>query len=101
MNGNDSHLFGISRKTGSAMSVRDGVRDGIEQPRKRLTVRPLHWAACLAFAGSHAAFAQETPASATPEASERALPAVKVTAAQDTEQHLKEDVSSGALGARS
>ena len=78
------------------------VGDGVKQPKKRLTVRPLHMAACLAFAASHGAWAQQASVvQTTPDASEKALPTVQVTAAQDTAQHLKEDVSSGALGARS
>jgi len=78
------------------------VKNGVKQPTKRLMVRPLHLAACLAFAASHGVWAQQASVTqATPDASEKALPTVKVTATQDTAQHLKEDVSSGALGARS
>ncbi|MFM0344127.1 TonB-dependent siderophore receptor [Paraburkholderia sp. RL17-347-BIC-D] len=78
------------------------VRNGVEEPKKKLTMRPLHLAVCLALATSHAAWAQQASATAaSTDNSEKALPAVKVTAAQDTGQHLKEDVSSGALGTRS
>jgi iron complex outermembrane recepter protein len=78
------------------------VKSGVKQPKKRLTVRPLQVAACLAFMAGHGAWAQQASITqATPDASEKALPTVKVTATQDTAQHLKEDVSSGALGARS
>lgn len=62
----------------------------------------LHWAACLALTASQAALAQQVPPPvASSESGENALPAVKVTAAHDTAQHLKEDVGSGALGTRS
>ncbi|WP_153134435.1 TonB-dependent siderophore receptor [Paraburkholderia agricolaris] len=78
------------------------VKSGVKQSKKRLMVRPLHVAACLAFAASHGAWAQQASVTqGTPDVSEKALPTVKVTATQDTAQHLKEDVSSGALGARS
>ncbi|MFL9948321.1 TonB-dependent receptor [Paraburkholderia agricolaris] len=78
------------------------VKSGVKQQKKRLMVRPLHVAACLAFAASHGAWAQQASVTqATPDVSEKALPTVKVTATQDTAQHLKEYVSSGALGARS
>lgn len=78
------------------------VRNGVAESKKKLTMRPLHLAVCLALATSHAAWAQQASATAaSTDNSEKALPAVKVTAAQDTEQHLKEDVSSGALGTRS
>ncbi|MGQ7939698.1 TonB-dependent siderophore receptor [Paraburkholderia sp. D1E] len=78
------------------------VKNGVKQPKKRLSVRPFHMAACLAFAASHGAWAQQVSTTqAASDASEKALPTVKVTAAHDTEQHLREDVSSGALGARS
>ncbi|MFM0499631.1 TonB-dependent siderophore receptor [Paraburkholderia caffeinilytica] len=78
------------------------VKNGVNRSKKRLTVRPLHMAACLAFAASQGAWAQQASVTqALPDASENALPTVKVTAKQDTAQHLKEDVSSGALGARS
>ncbi|MFM0224727.1 TonB-dependent siderophore receptor [Paraburkholderia dipogonis] len=78
------------------------VRNGVEEPKKKLTMRPLHLAVCLALATSHAAWAQQASGlAASTDSSEKALPAVKVTAVQDTGQHLKEDVSSGALGTRS
>ena len=75
---------------------------GVGRSQKTHATRRLHWAACVALTASHAALAQQVPpASASSGSDEKALPTVKVTAAQDTAQHLKEDVGSGALGTRS
>lgn len=62
-------------------------------------LRPLRLAAWLAFCSSALAHAAPSPDSAPPQ--ENTLPAVRVTAAPDAPQHLREDVSSGALGTRS
>ena len=74
--------------------------------RKAMTVTPLHVAAVLMFAASHAALAQQDAGaeSAVPAPGEQVLPAVKVSSQSDrgdTGQHLERDVSSGALGSRS
>lgn len=61
-------------------------------------LRPATVAALLLFTTSQAALAQETQSAAQPQ--EASLPAISVTASQDTLQHLREDVSSGALGSR-
>ncbi|EDT11849.1 TonB-dependent receptor plug [Paraburkholderia graminis C4D1M] len=82
--------------------------NGEARPQKTRTKRRLHWAACLALTATQAALAQSVPPASTPaspsasaDSEDKALPTVKVTAAQDTTQHLKEDVGSGALGTRS
>jgi len=79
---------------------------GVTRPRKTRRMRRLNWAACLALTATQGALAQQVPAapaaaSAPADGDDKALPTVKVTAAQDTAQHLKEDVGSGALGSRS
>ncbi|MDR5741204.1 TonB-dependent receptor [Caballeronia sp. LZ016] len=62
------------------------------------TLRPSILAVLLLFATSHCALAQQTG----PAAADTTLPAVSVTAASDKDQgqHLRSDVSAGALGTR-
>ncbi len=75
---------------------------GVVRSQKARTTRRLSWAACVALTATHAALAQQvSPAPASSISEDTALPTVKVTAAQDTTQHLHEDVGSGALGTRS
>ncbi|WP_409017595.1 TonB-dependent siderophore receptor [Caballeronia sp. LZ008] len=65
------------------------------------TMRPSTLAALLLFAMSQSAMAQGSDgAQAADQPHEASLPAVSVTASQDTLQHLRDDVSSGALGSR-
>jgi len=70
-------------------------------------VKPIHLAVLMAAAmttmAAPVAFAQQPApmADAPQDAAEKALPAVRITASQDTPLHLNEDVSSGALGTRS
>nr|WP_323119480.1 TonB-dependent receptor [Burkholderia alba] len=68
------------------------------RPTARPVVRPLRIAALLTFCASAIAHAA-APADSAPQ--ENALPAVRVTAGHDSPQHLREEVSNGALGSRS
>ncbi|CAG9236553.1 Ferrichrome-iron receptor [Paraburkholderia sabiae] len=89
-----------------------GKGAGQKYGKKAPVMGALHVAAMLAFAASHSAYAQSdsagnatnaaaTSAGATSDSSaDKALPVVKVTAAQDSLQHLNTDVNSGALGTR-
>ncbi|HXZ08491.1 MAG TPA: TonB-dependent receptor plug domain-containing protein, partial [Paraburkholderia sp.] len=71
-------------------------------------IRPLQFATLLVFAGSHAAFAQQSTdatapavAESSPSTAENVLPAVTVKSQADSPQHLQKEVSNGALGPRS
>ncbi|KVX08588.1 ligand-gated channel protein [Burkholderia ubonensis] len=61
-------------------------------PRARLASHPLRLAAVLAFAAASHAHAGEVAADAA------TLPAVNVTATHDSPQHLRDEISGGALG---
>ncbi|PAK10297.1 TonB-dependent siderophore receptor [Burkholderia ubonensis] len=61
-------------------------------PRARLASHPLRLAAVLAFATASHAHAGEAAADAA------TLPAVNVTATHDSPQHLRDEISGGALG---
>ena len=72
-------------------------------------MRPLTWAAVLLFSMGQSAFAQQSATEAAPDVNQTStnnmaqgatLPAVSVTASKDQLQHLRDDVSSGALGTR-
>ncbi|KVN10570.1 ligand-gated channel protein [Burkholderia stagnalis] len=60
----------------------------------RCSAHPLRLAAALAFCAASLARADEAPAGAA------TLPALDITATHDSPQHLRDEISSGALGSR-